>query len=293
MYLHVIRGFDRHRSKDYRQVHMLRTLFIADIVGDAGVSMVETFLPGLIDKYNANFVVANGENSHEGRGINESIVKTLYRSGVHVITGGNHSFDKWKIFSYMKTDPNLLRPLNYPKGNPGFGYTLLEPEGLNQKVAVLNLQGRTFMPSIDDPFQIAERTIEKIRKETNLILVDFHAEATAEKLAFAWQFDGEISLCFGTHTHIPTNDARILPNGTGYITDAGMTGPFRSVIGMDVQRSISRFTRATPQRYKLGNGDNRLCGVFSTVDPTTGNCSHIEPVIYPPFHQSTDASQSS
>jgi len=270
---------------------MLKLLFIADIVGDPGLSMVQTFLPGLIEKYNANFVVANGENSHEGRGINEQIVKSLYDSGVHVITGGNHSFDKWKIFPYMKSDPYLLRPMNYPRGNPGYGYTIRElPGSSGIKVGVLNLQGRTFMPSIEDPFATADRMIEQIRQETSLILVDFHAEATAEKLALAWHLDGQISMMVGTHTHVPTNDARIFPGGTGYITDAGMTGPFNSVIGMDVQRSILRFTRATPQRYKLGNGDNRICAVFATIAIGSGKCLHIEPVIYPPFEQSQSES---
>jgi len=263
-----------------------KLLFIADIVGEPGLSMLETFLPGLIEKYGATFVVANAENSHEGRGLNEQIVKSLYGLGVHVITGGNHSFDKWKIFPYMKTDQNLLRPLNYPKGNPGYGYCIREIPGTDRKVGVLNLQGRTFTQSIDDPFATAEWAVERIREETHLILVDFHAEATAEKLALAWELDGKVSQVVGTHTHIPTNDARILPSGTGYITDAGMTGPFDSVIGMDKKTSVLRFTRGTPQRYKLANGDNRICAVYSELDPDTGKCLHIEPVIYPGFQSS-------
>ncbi|MEX0770140.1 MAG: TIGR00282 family metallophosphoesterase [Balneolaceae bacterium] len=264
----------------------INVLFIADIVGSPGVSLLETILPGIIDKYKAHFVIANAENSHEGRGLNRNIVKTLYGLGVHVITGGNHSFDKWKIFSYMKEDHHLLRPLNYPKGNPGYGYGIYQIPDTDLKFGVLNLQGRTFMQAIDDPFSTAEWAIERIREETELIFVDFHAEATAEKLALAWELDGKISLFIGTHTHIPTHDARIFPNGTGYITDAGMTGPFDSVIGMDKNASIRRFTRGTPQKYKLANGDNRMCAVFAEVNTETGKCIHIEPVLYPAFQNS-------
>ncbi|SRR5690554_1079218 len=261
----------------------IRVLFIADIVGQPGLSLLETLLPGLIRKHEADFVVANAENSHEGRGVNEEIVKTLYSLGVHVITGGNHSFDKWMIFPYMKEDPHLLRPYNYPKGNPGFGYCIREVPGIGVPFAVINLQGRTYLPPIDDPFTAAERLVEKIRQQTPLILVDFHAEATAEKMALAWTLDSRVSLFIGTHTHVPTNDARILPGGTGFITDAGMTGSFDSVIGMDKKTAILRFTRATPQRHKTADGDNRICGVAATIDAEKGRCLRIEPVIYPSF----------
>lgn len=264
----------------------LNVLFVADIVGEPGLMLLETILPGIIDKYGAAFVVANAENSHEGRGLNRKIVKSLYDLGVHVITGGNHSFDKWKIFPYMKDDVNLLRPLNFPKGNPGFGYCIREIPDTNYKFGVLNLQGRTFMNAIDDPFSTAEWAIEKIREHTELILVDFHAEATAEKMALAWELDGKISLFIGTHTHVPTNDARILPKGTGFITDAGMTGPFESVIGMDIRTSVLRFTRGIPQKYKIADGDNRMCAVFARVNPDNGKCIHIEPVLYPSFKSS-------
>lgn len=264
----------------------LNVLFIADIVGDPGLMLLETILPGIIDKYSTEFIVANAENSHEGRGLNRKIVKSLYELGVHVITGGNHSFDKWKIFPYMKDDVNLLRPLNYPRGNPGFGYCIREVPGTSYKFGVLNLQGRTFMKAIDDPFTTADWALDKIREETEMILVDFHAEATAEKMALAWELDGKTSLFIGTHTHVPTNDARILPKGTGYITDAGMTGPFDSVIGMDIRTSVLRFTRGTPQKYKLGNGDNRMCAVFAQINPENGKCIHIEPVLYPTFQSS-------
>lgn len=264
----------------------LRLFFIADIVGEPGLNLLETMFPPLREKYQPDFIIANAENSHEGRGLNREIVKRLYDLEVNVITGGNHSFDKWKIFPYMKTDEKLLRPLNYPKGNAGYGYGIYETGISGLKIAVLNLQGRTFMPQIDDPFSTCTWALERIKSETDIIFVDFHAEATAEKLAFAWNFDGQVSAVVGTHTHIPTNDARILPGGTGYLTDAGMTGPFDSVIGMDKATSIRRFMLGTPQKYKIADKDNRICGVSLHIDPESAKCTHIEPVIFPEFTNS-------
>ncbi len=259
----------------------LNILFIGDIVGQPGMDLLETLLAGLIDKYEADFVIANGENSHKGKGINQTIIKKLYDLGVHVITGGNHSFAKYKVFSYMKTDPNILRPLNYPQGNPGYGYTVTEIPGSTQKIGVLNLQGRTFMPNIDDPFSTADWALKKIKEEAEIVFVDFHAEATAEKMSLAWHLDGKISVMVGTHTHIPTGDARILPNGTGYITDAGMTGSFDSVLGMDSETSYKRFSLGTPHRYKLATENNHICAVTATVDTESTECKHIESIVYP------------
>lgn len=261
----------------------ITVFFIADIVGESGLLLLETVFPSVRDKIKPDFIIANAENSHEGRGLNQEIVKRLYDLNVDVITGGNHSFDKWKIFNYMKSDHRLLRPLNYPKGNAGFGYGIYPVNNHNVKLGVLNLQGRTFMQQIDDPFSTSDWALSKIKEETNLVFVDFHAEATAEKMAYAWHVDGDVSAVVGTHTHIPTGDARILPNGTGYITDAGMTGPFDSVIGMDTGTAIRRFTLGTPQRYKIADKDNRLCGVSVEIDIETAKCQSIESVIYPEF----------
>ncbi|KPQ00502.1 MAG: hypothetical protein HLUCCA01_01155 [Bacteroidetes bacterium HLUCCA01] len=261
----------------------LRVLFIADIVGTPGLQILDTLLPSLIQKHKPDFVIANGENSHEGMGINEEIVRHLYSLGVHVITGGNHSFDKWKILPYMKTDKNLLRPLNYPRGVSGYGFGVYEVPGKSVKIGVLNLQGRTFLPSIDDPFRTADWALDKINEETGIVFVDFHAEATAEKVAMGWYLDGKVSVVVGTHTHIPTNDARILPRGTGYITDVGMTGSFNSVIGMDKDAALRRFLLSTPQKYLSANGDNRICGVIVDIETTKNMCTHIEPVIFPSF----------
>lgn len=266
---------------------VINILFIGDIVGQPGLDLLKEFLPEFIEKYEADFVIVNGENSHEGKGINRAIIKKLYDLGTHCITGGNHSFAKWKVFSYMKNDGNVLRPLNYPKGNPGYGYGIYDIPGIDKKIGVLNLQGRTFINSnLDDPFSTAEWALERIKEETNLIFVDFHAEATAEKMALAWHLDGEVSVFVGTHTHIPTNDARILPNGTGYISDVGMTGAFNSVLGMDKNVSIKRFMLGTPHRYKLAEGNNHICGLLAKVDIDTGKCLHMEPIIHPPLNNS-------
>lgn len=263
-------------------------LFIGDIVGTPGIKILETVLPSLIKRYGADFVIANGENSHEGHGINEDICKTLHSLGVHVITGGDHSFDKWKIFPYMRENNTLLRPLNYPKGNAGYGFGVYQIPESSHKIGVLNLQGRTFMKAIDDPFSSADWALSKIQEETNLVFIDFHAEATAEKVSLAWHVDGRASVLVGTHTHIPTGDARIFPNGLGYQTDAGMTGSFNSSLGMDKKVAIKRFMTGVHQKYQPANGDNHICGVFAKVDTETGKCVHIEQVTYPEFNSSEE-----
>ncbi|TYP95413.1 hypothetical protein LX73_0716 [Fodinibius salinus] len=266
---------------------LINILFIGDIVGEPGLSLLDTILPSLIEKHEADFVIANGENSHKGKGINRSIIKRLYDLGVHVITGGNHSFAKYKVFDYMKEDGNILRPMNYPKGNPGYGFGVYDIPSTDKKIGVLNLQGRTFMQPIDDPFTTAEWVLDRMKDDgADIFFIDFHAEATAEKLAMAWDLDGEISVFVGTHTHIPTHDARIFPQGMGYISDVGMTGSFDSVLGMDKNTSMNRFKLATPHRYRLAEGNNHLCGILAKVDTETANCEHIEPIIYPAFNSS-------
>lgn len=266
----------------------IRVLFIGDIVSEPGMALAETLLPSFIRKYKADFVIVNAENAHEGMGLNEQIVKQLYALGTHVITGGNHSFAKWKIYGYMKTDQKLLRPMNYPKGAHGFGFGIYDVPGKGVKIGVANLQGRTYMQPLDDPFRTADWVIEKIKEETNLVFIDFHAEATAEKMAFGWYVDGRVSVVVGTHTHIPTNDARIMPGKTGYITDVGMTGSFHSVIGMDKDTAIKRFLLQTPHKYSSANGDNKICGVSVELDTETGHCLSIESFVYPSFRTTLD-----
>jgi len=264
----------------------VRILFIGDIVGEPGLKLIDSFLATLKEKYKAHFVIANGENTLDGIGISPEICTRLYDAGVDVITGGNHSFSKWKIFPYMKKDRNLLRPMNYPEGAHGYGYGIYEVPGTTHKIGVLNLMGRTYMQAIDDPFRVGDYFLSRIREQTSIVFIDFHAEATAEKVAYAFHVDGQVSVIVGTHTHIPTSDARILPNGTGYLTDAGMTGAYDSVIGMEKTNAIRRFVQGTPFPFSTGDGDNRICGAFAEVDAVTGLCRHIESVTFPAFNQS-------
>jgi metallophosphoesterase (TIGR00282 family) len=262
----------------------VRILFIGDIVGEPGLKLIDTFLSTLKDKYNADFIIVNGENSMDGIGISAEICKRLFENGVHVITGGNHSFAKWKIFPYMKTEHRLLRPMNYPEGAHGYGYGVFDVPGTPHKIGVLNLMGRTYMQAIDDPFRIGDYFLQRIKEQTPIVFVDFHAEATAEKVAYAFYVDGKVSVIAGTHTHIPTSDARILPNGSGYITDVGMTGAYDSVIGMEKANAIRRFVHGTPYPFSTGDGDNRICGVFAEVDAISGKCKRIESVLFPEFN---------
>jgi len=261
------------------------TLFIGDIVGEEGLGVVRSFLPSLIQKHKADFVIANGENSHEGHGINDSIIKELLSLGVHVVTGGDHSFDKWKVFPYMRSNNHILRPLNYPPGNAGFGYGIYSVPSVNVPIGVINIQGRTFMKAIDDPFKAVDWAIDQIQKETSLIFIDFHAEATAEKVSMGWHVDGRASVLVGTHTHIPTNDARILPKGLGYLTDAGMTGSYAGSLGMDVKVALKRFTTGVHQKYKAATGDAHISAVLAKIDIESGTCMEIRPVIFPEFNQ--------
>lgn len=245
----------------------LNLFFIGDIVGDPGLRAVMKLLPEFKQERDIHFCIANAENSHEGRGVNEHIVKKLYRSGVDVITGGDHSFDKHLIFPYMAKDKKLLRPMNYPKGAPGFGYGIYDCEAVNASVGVLNVRGQSFFNNpIRCPFRTAEKAVEDIRRHTQVIFVDFHAEATAEKIGMGWFLDGKVSAICGTHTHVQTGDEQILPQGAGYLTDAGFTGPHNSVIGMDKDTALRRFLLQTPQKYKMGEGDIRLNGVIFSID---------------------------
>ena len=261
----------------------IHILFIGDIVGKPGLEMVQTWLPGLAKKYKADFIIANGENAADGKGCTEKEGKILFDLGIDVITGGNHTWDKHQSQEYLRTEPRSLRPLNYPKGTYGNGYIIAESK--KGKVAVINLQGRSFMSMIDCPFRSAEWVLKKIISETKIVIVDFHAEATAEKLALANFLDGKISAVIGTHTHIQTADERILPNGTGYMTDCGMTGPYDSIIGMKTEAALNRFLYQTPQKYQTATDNVHLCAVFLKVDLETGKTVEIERIILPDFEK--------
>ncbi len=261
----------------------LNILFVGDIVGQPGLEMVETWLPSLQKKYRADITIVNGENASDGKGCTEVEGKRLFDLGVSVITGGNHTWDKHQAQEYLRSEPRVLRPQNYPKGTYGKGFYIANTN--KGKVGVLNLQGRAFMPMIDCPFRTAEWVLKRIREETKVIFVDFHAEATAEKLALVNFLDGKISVLVGTHTHIQTADERIFKNGTGYITDVGMTGPYDSIIGMKTEAAINRFLYQTPQKYQAATGQVHLCGIYAKVDSETGKTLQIERILLPEFER--------
>lgn len=261
----------------------LNILFVGDIVGEPGLNMVRMWLPGLISKYRADLVIANGENASDGKGCTEKEGRQLFDLGVHVITGGNHTWDKHQSQEYLKKEPRALRPLNYPSGTYGNGFYLADtPKG---KVAVINLQGRSFMPMIDCPFRKADWVMTRLKGQQCIKVIDFHAEATAEKIALAHYLDGNVSLVIGTHTHVQTSDERIFPKGTGYITDAGMTGPYDSVIGMKKDAAINRFIYQTPQKYIAAQDEVHLCGLFAQVETETGKTVKIERIMMPQFEK--------
>ena len=250
-------------------------LFIADLVGEPGLQITEKLLPGLLRQYKVDFCIANGENVTDGKGISERDLARMLGIGIDLVTSGNHIWDTFKSVNVLKKDTRVLRPANYPKGNPGAGAKIITGRS-GQKLGVLNLQGRIFMMPIDNPFVVALEEIRKIKQETPLVFVDFHAEATAEKMAMAWHLDGKVSAIVGTHTHVQTADERILPGGTAYITDAGMTGAFNSVIGMAKEVAMHRFLYSTNQKYQVARENLRFCGVVLTLDPETGKAKKIQ-----------------
>ncbi len=261
---------------------VLNVLFVGDIVGKPGLEMVETVLKGFLQKYEVDFCFVNGENLVDGKGINEEYAKRVFDLGVNVITGGNHLWENWSTKKVLAANRNVLRPLNYPADNPGNGFIVYDLPGKG-KVGVLNLQGRVFMQPIDCPFRKGEWAVGKLLEQTKVILIDFHAEATAEKMALAWYLDGKVSAIVGTHTHVQTADARILPGGTAFITDVGMTGPYDSVIGLRKDIAIKRFIHQTPYKYEMGTHDVRMSGVFLKIDAETGKALKIESFMYPAF----------
>ncbi len=253
----------------------MRVLFIGDVVGGPGRRTLFKLLPELVDRHGAELVLANVENAAGGFGITPPIAEEFFAHGVQVLTSGNHIWDKKEVLPYLDREPRLLRPANYPPGCPGQGSLLVETAA-GERVAVLQLMGRVFMPTIDCPFQTAERLIPKLRSETPVVLVDMHAEATSEKTAMALFLDGQVSAVVGTHTHVQTADERILPKGTAYITDAGMTGPVDAVIGMQAEQVLDKFRTQMPNRFEVAKGPTRLSAVLLDLDALTGRAKGIE-----------------
>jgi hypothetical protein len=253
----------------------MRILLIGDIVGRPGRVIVEKSLVALREELRLDLVVANCENAAAGAGITASIADDLFRAGVDVLTSGNHVWKMREAYDLLARDPRIIRPANYPEGAPGTGSTVVETL-TGQKVGVLNVMGRVFMEPLDCPFRTAERELARLKAVTPVIIVDMHAEATSEKVAMGWFLDGKVSCVFGTHTHIPTADERILPQGTGFITDVGMTGPYDSVIGRRVDQILERFLRQLPVRSEVAEGNVQLRGLIVDVDPTTGKALSVE-----------------
>jgi 2',3'-cyclic-nucleotide 2'-phosphodiesterase len=259
-----------------------RILFVGDVIGAPGLEALQDALNHPKDGLEAEFKVLNAENASGGRGLTPAVARSLFEAGIDVLTSGNHIWNKDKIFPMLEENPCLLRPLNYPAGTPGHGSAVVSaPEGV--RIAVINLQGRSFMHPIDCPFKAADVEIDRLHHEgVRVILIDFHAEATAEKLALGRYLDGRVSAVLGTHTHVQTADERILPCGTAYITDVGMTGPEDSVIGMDTQSAILRFKTQLPIPYRPSESKSGFNAVRVIVDPETGLSTGITRLQYSP-----------
>jgi 2',3'-cyclic-nucleotide 2'-phosphodiesterase len=253
----------------------VRILFIGDIVGRPGRDLVRRGLQPIVEHHSIDFVIANAENAAAGFGITREIGDQLLEWGVDVLTSGNHIWDKKEALDYIAVEPRLLRPANYPSGVPGNGsYLARARDGVS--VGVINVMGRVFMASLDDPFAIVLREIEALRARTRIVFVDFHAEATSEKIAMGWHLDGKVAAVVGTHTHVQTADERILPKGTAYLTDVGMSGPHDSVVGVEIDAALGRFLTGLPTRFETATANPRLHAVVVEVNEKTGLSTGIE-----------------
>lgn len=253
----------------------MKILFIGDTVGSAGRNMVRQFLPELRAQFDIDATILNCENLAAGFGVTPKIAEEVLGYGIDVLTSGNHIWDKKEILPFLDDEERILRPANYPKTTPGRG-SLVFTTAKGENVAVINLQGRVFMPTTDDPFQVVEHELRALNGHTRVIIVDMHAEATSEKVAMGWYLDGRVSAVLGTHTHVPTADARVLPGGTAYVTDVGMTGPYNSVIGMQKEEAIRRFTTQMPVKFESASLDPELHAIVLDIDTTTGKSRTIE-----------------
>ena len=250
----------------------MRILFIGDIVGSPGREIVRERLADIVAQQKVDLVIANCENAASGFGITPRLVEELLAAGVEVLSGGNHIWDRKEIFEYIPHEPRLLRPANFPDGNPGSGLYLGAAKN-GVRYAVLNLQGRVFMTPIDCPFRTADRELARIPSGVSVVIVDIHAEASSEKMAMGWYLDGRVTAVIGTHTHVPTADEQILPGGTAFISDVGMTGPHAGIIGMDRDGIIKKFLNGLPARFEVAEGDVQLNAVLVVADTVAANGS--------------------
>jgi metallophosphoesterase (TIGR00282 family) len=253
----------------------MKILFIGDVFGRPGRDMVRKGLRALVDRHGIDLVIANIENAAGGFGITREVGDEILDCGVDVATSGNHVWDKKETIPYVTAEPRLLRPANYPAGVPGRGAFVARTRD-GRPAGVINVMGRIFMQPIDDPFAVVQREIDAMKAHARVIVVDFHAEATSEKIAMGWFLDGKVTAMVGTHTHVQTADERILPGGTAYITDVGMTGPHDSIIGTEVQAALRRFLTGMPARFEPATGNPRLHAVLVTADDETGRAVGIE-----------------
>ena len=251
----------------------MRILTVGDIVGRTGLQKLKEVLPKLIQDNKIDFIIVNGENAADGMGITEKMYREILALNVNVVTMGNHTWGKKEIFNFID-DKNIIRPANYSKNNPGRGYDIYECK--DKKIGVINLIGRTSMSVLsENPFIVAKDIVAELKNKVDIIVIDFHAEATAEKIALGYFLDGEITILFGTHTHVQTSDEIILEKGTAYITDIGMTGPTKSVIGMDIGASIKRFETSLPEKYKIAEGKGKFNSCLFEIDDKTNKVTHI------------------
>lgn len=253
----------------------MKVLCIGDIMGEPGRRAAARIVPRLIAQRQIDAVIANGENVAGGFGVTPELAEELFEMGVSVITTGNHAWDKKEAVDYFSREPRLLRPANYPAGVPGNGNVVVETAG-GERLAVLQLMGRVYMPTIDCPFQTAKRELSRLKRETSAIIVDMHAEATSEKMAMGHFLDGEVVAVVGTHTHVQTADDQILPKGTAYITDIGMTGPLHSVIGVKKELAIEKFLTGMPRRFEVASGPSVFCAALLELDPRLGKAIAFE-----------------
>lgn len=255
----------------------MNILVMADIVGRPGRRAVKGLLPGLQKEHNIDFVIANAENAAGGRGLTRQVMDELLTSGIDVLTMGNHVWDNKDIFNFVDDEFRLVRPVNYPPYCPGQGYHVYTG-GINKKIAVINAMGRVFLPPLDCPFRTVAEVIDEVKEQSDIIIIDFHAEATSEKLAMGYYFDGKVTAVLGTHTHIQTADERILPGGTAYITDLGMTGPLESILGMEKEMVINKIIYQRPVRLEVASGTAILQGVILNIDDDSNQVLKIERV---------------
>ena len=253
----------------------MRILFVGDIFGKPGREIARRAIPALVARDSLDFVIANVENSASGFGVTGDIADAILGYGVDVMTTGNHVWDKKEVLEYIPRQAKLLRPANFPAGTPGRG-SYVGRTRTGEPVGVLNLMGRIFMSPLDDPFALALKEIEQLKAKARVIFVDFHGEATSEKKAMGWHLDGRVTAVAGTHTHVQTADERLLPKGTAYITDAGMTGPHDSIIGVTIDAALSRFVSGMPSKFEAASGGARLNAVIVTADPASGKATAIE-----------------